>query len=284
MAINFRNVSFKYSQKASHKTLNNINLLIEEKNEFIAIVGRTGSGKTTLVQHMNALLLPTEGTLEICGKVINKSKNLKLKDIRQKVGLVFQFPEYQLFEETCIKDVMFGPKNFGKTKDEANIEAVKACKLIGLDPSLYERSPFSLSGGQMRRVALAGVLASNPDILVLDEPTVGLDPKGKIDLMELLKNIQAKTAKSVIMITHDMDMVARYAKRVIVMAEGKIVYDGGVQNLFNDVNKLKDYNLGLPIISQAAIKLKEKGLINFNDIPLTKESLLSIIKNGDYHE
>ena len=206
-----------------------------------------------------------------------KSKKVKLKPIRKHVGLVFQFSEYQLFESTVLQDIMFGPKNFGKTKEEAHELAINACKLIGIPEDLYERSPFSLSGGQMRRVAIAGALAIDPDILILDEPTVGLDPKGKEELMNLLVDIQNKTHKSIIMITHDMNIVAKYAKRVLVMNHGKLVYDGNKHTLFENQEFLEKYNLDLPNIASVAKELKERQLIDFDTLPLTKEDLYKVI-------
>ena len=282
MGINFQNVVFKYSKKASKNILDNVNININKNDEFIMIVGETGSGKSTLVQHMNALLLPTSGEVHIYDKVVKPKSKIKLKEIRQKVGLVFQFPEYQLFEETVIKDISFGPKNFGQSPAVANEKALKACEDIGISQELLNKSPFNLSGGQMRRVAIAGILASEPEILILDEPTVGLDPVGKEDLLKLLKDIQDNSHKSIIMITHDMDNVARFAKRVIVMNKGNVAFDGTPQDLFNNDTILDSYNLDLPECAKYAKALKEKGLIDYQDIPLTKEKLLEVIKEGKY--
>ena len=315
MGINFQRVSYKYSYN-SPLTLNDVSLHIEKENEFICVLGHTGSGKSTLVQNMNALLLPTAGQITVFEKNVvkvvkhpiklNTKKNrLKynfddneklfskankliysnhLKGLRKHIGLVFQFPEYQLFESTVLKDVMFGPKNFGLTEEDAMNQAKKACKVVGLPDDVLEKSPFSLSGGQMRRVAIAGILALNPDIIVLDEPTVGLDPKGKIELMNLLQNIQKETAKSIIMITHDMNIVGKYAKRVIVMDQGSLVYDGSKRDLFEDVKRLRKFNLDLPTSAMLAVKLKEKGLINYTHLPLSKEELETVILGGDIYE
>ena len=283
MGINFSNVGFTYDVKAS-KTLNNINLKINKNNEFITILGHTGSGKSTLVQLMNALNLPTSGTIEVMGTIVEKDNKPLLKPIRKSVGLVFQFPEYQLFEETVLKDVMFGPKNFYKGKVDEKEMALKALKMVSLDESLYDRSPFNLSGGQMRRVAIAGILASAPDILVLDEPTVGLDPRGKTELMEMLVQIQKDTNKSIIMITHDMNVVARYAKRCIVLNNGKIVYDGPKNEMFENRDFLLEHNLDIPDITKLANSLKNKGLITFKKPPLTKEELFEVITRGDSYE
>ena len=283
MGINFSNVGFTYDVKAS-KTLNDINLQINKNNEFITILGHTGSGKSTLVQLMNALNLPTSGTIEVMGTIVEKDNKPLLKPIRKSVGLVFQFPEYQLFEETVLKDVMFGPKNFYKGKVDEKEMALKALKMVSLDESLYDRSPFNLSGGQMRRVAIAGILASDPDILVLDEPTVGLDPRGKTELMEMLVQIQKDTNKSIIMITHDMNIVARYAKRCIVLNNGKIVYDGPKNEMFENRDFLLEHNLDIPDITKLANSLKNKGLITFKKPPLTKEELFEVITRGEDYE
>lgn len=283
MGINFSNVGFTYDVKAS-KTLNDINLQINKNNEFITILGHTGSGKSTLVQLMNALNLPTSGTIEVMGTIVEKDNKPLLKPIRKSVGLVFQFPEYQLFEETVLKDVMFGPKNFYKGKVDEKEMALKALKMVSLDESLYDRSPFNLSGGQMRRVAIAGILASDPDILVLDEPTVGLDPRGKTELMEMLVQIQKDTNKSIIMITHDMNVVARYAKRCIVLNNGKIVYDGSKNEMFENRDFLLEHNLDIPDITKLANSLKNKGLITFKKPPLTKEELFEVITRGEDYE
>lgn len=283
MGIRFQNVGFAYDKIAS-ETLKDVNLEINSQNEFITILGHTGSGKSTLVQLMNALNLPLEGMVEVAGiKIYPKNKEL-LKPVRRYVGLVFQFPEYQLFEETVIKDVMFGPKNFlGKNADVLE-EAKLALKMVNLDPSLYDRSPFNLSGGQMRRVAIAGILASSPNVLVLDEPTVGLDPKGKVELLEMLVKIQKETSKTIIIITHDMNLVARYSKRCIVLDEGKIVFDGPKNEMFENEAFLDEHNLSLPDVSKLAKTLKNKGLIRYERLPLTKEELFEVITRGDKNE
>lgn len=278
MEINFRNVNFTYDSKSKLETLKNINLTISKDGEFISILGHTGSGKSTLVQLMNALIIPTSGNLTILNHEIKIKKQNKLKTIRKQIGLVFQFPEYQLFEDTVLKDVMFGPMNFGKTKEEAKEIAIKTLKDLNVDESLFEKSPFNLSGGQKRKVAIAGILASDPDILILDEPTVGLDPIGKHELLELLKHIHKTTNKTIILITHDMNVVAKYTNRTIVLNSGEIVYDGSTHELFYNYKKLEQYNLDLPYISKIALKLKEKELINFNEIPLTLEELHNVIK------
>lgn len=284
MGINFQNVDFKYSKKASYKQLDQVSLNINEKDEFVMIVGHTGSGKSTLVQHMNGLLLATSGRVEVFNINVIRSKKIKLKPVREHVGLVFQFPEYQIFESIVLEDIMFGPKNFGKSKEEAKQLAIQAAHRIGINDEILERSPFTLSGGQMRRVAIAGAMAINPDILILDEPTVGLDPKGKDELMNLLVHMHNETHKTIIMISHDMDIVASYAKRILVMDQGKLIYDGDKKGLFADEEFLRQHNLDLPVISTIAKGLKAKGFIQYDQLPLTKDELYDIIVGGKTNE
>lgn len=281
MGIQFKDVSFMYQGiKENYDALSQINLNIEEDGEFIAIIGHTGSGKSTLVQHMNALLLPTSGKVNVLGQELPPHKKEKINHLRQKVGLVFQFPEYQLFEETILKDIMFGPKNFKSTEEEALEKAKKAATIVGIDPELYEQSPFRISGGQMRRVAVAGILAMEPKILVLDEPTRGLDPKGRKDLMKIFKDLHEIEHKSIILISHDMDVVSEYAKRVIVMDQGKIVFDGKKEDLFEHPD-FDTFHLELPTPLKILKHLeKEIGLPYQPKYDF--KSLLSYLKEVDY--
>ena len=271
MAISLSKVSFAYGTPKKKVTpkyvLKDVNIDIDGEDEFITIVGHTGSGKSTLVQILNGLLLTSVGEVNIFGKKIGKNENTKLKDIRKRVGLVFQFPEYQLFEETILKDVSFGPKNFGLENPEEL--AKDALKKVGIGEELYEESPFSLSGGQMRRVAIAGILASNPEILIFDEPTVGLDPLGRRELLDLLKYLNSEYHKTIILITHDMDLVAEASKRVIVMDQGEVVFDGEKDKLFKNEGLLKAHSLDYPSSVRILKDLKKKLNLNIDEYQYT---------------
>ena len=278
MGIYFNEVTHEYSSytKTTYKAIQNITLKIERDNEFIALVGHTGSGKSTLAKHMNALIFPTSGSLEIFGNHITKKRNKKVKynSIRKNVGLVFQFPEYQLFEETVEKDIIFGPMNFNEKEDKAKLLAKEALNLVGLNEEYLNRNPFNLSGGEKKRVSIAGILAIDPDVLVLDEPTSGLDPNGKKILMELFKEIHQKTKKSVIIITHDMDLVYKYFKRVIVLNDGKLAFDGTPDKLFRSDILAKNH-LDYPNTIKTMKYLKNK----FNlDIDIFQKTAKDIVK------
>ena len=260
MSIRFEDVTYVYNPKTPEpvEALHNISLEIEE-GSFTALIGRTGCGKSTLVQHLNALLHPTSGTVYIDNFVNasqKKKRDKKLKPLREKVGLVFQFPEYQLFEETIEKDVAFGPKNFGDSDEVALEKAHEALKLVGLDESFYKRSPFEISGGEKRRVALAGVLAMKPKYLVVDEPTAGLDPLGAKKLMELFTKIH-EAGSTIILVTHDMDLVLGYCTDVFVLDHGKVALKGKPNDLFGqDVSR---FSLQTPAIFDFAFRLEKAG-------------------------
>ncbi len=283
MAIKFEQVNFLYPSfdNEQFSALTNINLDISEKGEFITLIGETGSGKSTLVQHMNALLRPTTGNVTIYGikieKNSNKDKKIKLNPLRQKVGLVFQFPEYQLFEETVLKDIIFGPKNFGVSEEEATKRAKEVIQHVGLSEEYLERSPFNLSGGEKKRVSIAGILAMEPDILVLDEPTSGLDPKGRDALLELFTNIHKELNKTVIIITHDMNIVYKYASRVLVMHQSHLVFDGSPNQLFMKENIAK-WNLDLPDIIEITNQLEQKLKLKFDTLPHNVDQLFELMK------
>lgn len=238
--------------------LKNVNLKIE-KGSFTAIIGQTGSGKSTLIQHINALLLPTSGEIQIDDYIISSNeKPQNLKNLRKKSGLVFQFPEYQLFEETIERDIMFGPMNFGIEEGQAEEIAKKSLEMVGLDQSYLAKSPFDLSGGQKRRVAIAGILAMDPDILVLDEPTAGLDPSGIKEMMDLFKKIH-EMGKTVILVTHDMNHVLEYCENVVVMSEGQVEKSGKVKDVFLDSDYLLNLGIDLPLITNLIIQLNQNG-------------------------
>ncbi len=281
MPIEFQNVSYVYNRKSpfEYAALRNVSLTIPD-HEFVALVGRTGSGKSTLVSHINALLRPSEGEVKVNDFIIGKKNRLKgkgIKELRKHVGLVFQFPEYQLFEETVEKDVAFGPKNFGAKGDEAISMAHEALRKVGLDESFYERSPFELSGGEKRKVAIAGVLAMKPDVLIVDEPTAGLDPAASIEMMDLFKDVQ-KNGTTLILVTHDMNIVSKYADLVVVMENGEVAKKATPKELFS--SSLDSYSLELPLLYRFANDLKERGLdIDLDDIKDVK-TLAKSIKRG----
>ena len=281
--IRTKDLTYVYDKKDPnhYDALTNINLEIE-KGDLVCIVGKTGSGKSTLVQTLNALILPTSGYTQVEEFYITADKKLKksllinatkeVKDnnkhvarLRKKVGMVFQFPEYQLFAETILKDVMFGPKNFGLKDEEAKEVAKQSLKEVGIPESYFEKSPFEISGGEKRRVAIAGILASNPDVLVLDEPTAGLDPNGKKEIMNLVKRLHEQ-GKTIIIVTHDMDLVLNFAKTVIVLHDAKLIEITTPQKLFNSKD-LSKYSLEIPTLYKFINLLKNGGFAgNLNDI------------------
>ncbi len=278
MGIQVKNIFYTYQKKATNATqaLADVSLEIKD-NDFLAIVGETGSGKSTLAQMFNALLIPDKGDVLVNDYVINykNRKSRKLRGLRKQVGLVFQFPEYQLFEETVEKDVAFGVKNFGVKGEEALNRAHEALKQVGLDESYFKRAPFDLSGGEKRKVAIAGILAIDPDILIFDEPTAGFDPQSSKDLMNLITEFH-KNGKTIIIITHDMDLVNTYTKRVVMLERGQVTFDGTPNELFSHI---KGYDrLDTPSVIKVAEKLKEKGMdIDINQIH-TNEDLVEAIK------
>ena len=261
MSIRFLEVSYRYARKTKNEilALDHLDFQIQQ-GEFIAVIGRTGCGKSTAAQHINALLNPSEGRVEVNEFINDASKKLRsknLSDVRRKVGLVFQFPEYQLFEETVEKDVAYGPKNFGEKMEDALDIAHDCLKQVGLDESFFQRSPFELSGGEKRRVAIAGILALKPEYLVIDEPTAGLDPSGTKAMMDLFKGLHEQ-GMTVVLITHDMELVRSYATRVLVLEKGKVVKDCAPDDLFK--GDLKQYSLDLPMISQFLQNLESRGI------------------------
>ncbi len=279
----FDHVNYVYGAGTAYEkyALKDINLVIP-KGEFIGLIGHTGSGKSTLVQHFNGLLAPTSGHIyykgnDICAADFNK------KELRSKVGLVFQYPEHQLFETTVVKDVAFGPKNMGLTKLEIDMRTFAALKEAGVSEELYDASPFELSGGQKRRVAIAGVLAMQPDILILDEPTAGLDPRGRDEILDRIAAIHAEGNRTVILVSHSMEDVAKYADRLIVMKEGSVFCDGTPKEVFRGYKELERIGLAAPQVTYLAEALQKAGVASLKDattVEEAKELLLADWKGG----
>lgn len=275
MDISLQQVSYAYAKDTpfEKRALYDVDLLITS-GSYQAIIGHTGSGKSTVLQHLNALLKPTEGVIRIGGtEVVAGKKNKKLREIRQKVGIVFQFPEHQLFDETVLKDIMFGPMNFGVPEEEARHRAIELVRLLGLPEEVMEKSPFDLSGGQMRRVAIAGVLAMNPEVLVLDEPTAGLDPRGRKEIMDLFYKLHIEKGLTTILVTHSMEDAARYADRIAIMHNGRCVLQGIPKEIFSDEDRLMDYRLELPQSIKFQKKLEEMMNKKLPSLCLTEEAL-----------
>ncbi|WP_391118421.1 energy-coupling factor ABC transporter ATP-binding protein [Psychrobacillus sp. L3] len=275
MDITLQQVSYAYAKNTpfEKRALYDVDLHIPSSS-YQAIIGHTGSGKSTILQHLNALLKPSEGSIQI-GDVEVKAdkKNKQLRKVRQKVGIVFQFPEHQLFDETVLKDIMFGPMNFGVSEEEAKRRAIELVKLLGLPDEVMEKSPFDLSGGQMRRVAIAGVLAMNPEVLVLDEPTAGLDPRGRKEIMDLFYKLHKEKGLTTVLVTHSMEDAARYADRIAIMHNGKCVLEDTPQAIFRNEERLMNYRLELPQSVKFQKKMEQMIGKNFPFICLTEESL-----------
>ncbi|MHC5372338.1 energy-coupling factor ABC transporter ATP-binding protein [Enterococcus sp. LJL120] len=288
MDIRFEEVSFTYQPNTPFEQAALFDLDLEIKEgSYTAIVGHTGSGKSTLLQHLNALVKPTKGKVWIGEReIIATTDNKNLIPIRKKVGIVFQFPEAQLFEETVAKDIAFGPKNFGVSEEEGKVLAKEMLELVGLDETYMERSPFDLSGGQMRRVAIAGVLAMEPEVLVLDEPTAGLDPQGRREMMQMFNELHLKKNLTIVLVTHLMNDVADFADYVYVLEKGRIVKNGTPREVFADIEWLKAKQLGVPTASEFAQRLAAKG-IQFAELPLTADELardIVALAGGDAHD
>ena len=279
MGIILDNVSYTYQEGTpfASDALSDVNLSIED-GSYTAIIGHTGSGKSTILQLLNGLLVPTKGSVRVFDTLITStSVNKQIRQIRKQVGLVFQFAENQIFEETVLKDVAFGPQNFGVSVEEAEAIAREKLALVGIDESLFERSPFELSGGQMRRVAIAGILAMEPRILVLDEPTAGLDPIGRKELMSLFKKLH-QDGITIVLVTHLMDDVAEFADQVYVMEKGKLVKSGKPSLVFQNVEFMEKIQLGVPKITRFAQRVAERG-VSFKQLPITIEEFKEFI-NG----
>ncbi|CTJ02942.1 TPA: energy-coupling factor transporter ATPase [Streptococcus pneumoniae] len=277
MGIALENVNFTYQEGTplASAALSDVSLTIED-GSYTALIGHTGSGKSTILQLLNGLLVPSQGSVRVFDTLITStSKNKDIRQIRKQVGLVFQFAENQIFEETVLKDVAFGPQNFGVSEEDAVKTAREKLALVGIDESLFDRSPFELSGGQMRRVAIAGILAMEPAILVLDEPTAGLDPLGRKEFMTLFKKLH-QSGMTIVLVTHLMDDVAEYANQVYVMEKGRLVKGGKPSDVFQDVVFMEEVQLGVPKITAFCKRLADRG-VSFKRLPIKieefKESL-----------
>lgn len=298
--IKFDKVNFTYQAGTpfASRALFDVDLMIAD-GSYTAVIGHTGSGKSTLMQHLNGLLQPTEGTVNFdFQKVVNASnestkvnqdsiqvdkitikpdsKQKEIKSVRRKVGLVFQFPETQLFEETVLKDVAFGPKNFGVDEENSMIIACEKLKQVGISEDLHNHSPFELSGGQMRRVAIAGILAMDPEVLVLDEPTAGLDPKARLEIMEIFNRLHVEQNLTVVLVTHLMDDVAKYADMVYLIEKGSVIKFGKPHDIFQHVDFLKSHALGVPKATNFSLLLQERG-VHFDRLPITQAELVSVL-------
>ena len=280
MGIHLQEVSYTYQAGTPFegRALFGVDLEIVD-GSYTALIGHTGSGKSTILQLLNGLNIPTSGNVIVDDMVINATSDKKgIKQVRKKVGLVFQFPESQIFDETVLKDVAFGPQNFGISQEEAEKIAREKLALVGISEELFERSPFELSGGQMRRVAIAGILAMEPNVLVLDEPTAGLDPAGRQELMNIFKQLHAN-GMTIVLVTHLMDDVANYADWVYVMEKGKLIRSGKPRDVFQEVEFLETIQLGVPKITKFAANLERRGFV-FERLPVTIKEFAEVMSHG----
>lgn len=278
MSLVLENVTYRYSQGTAYEitALNHVNLSIGD-GEFIGIIGHTGSGKSTLVQHLNGLLKATEGAIYFNGENIYQEK-YDLRSLRTQVGMVFQYPEHQLFEATVLEDVCFGPKNQGLSKEEQQERAKEALRSVGLDESCYGKSPFELSGGQKRRAAIAGVIAMKPSVLILDEPTAGLDPRGRDEILDLVADMHRSYGCTVILVSHSMEDVANYVDRIVVMNDGEVLYDGTPRQVFRHYQELEEIGLAAPQVTYLMHELKEEGFPVDCDATTIEEAKAEILK------
>lgn len=281
MSIILDKIHYNYSEDCAYKVqaLKDINIKIED-GEFIGIIGHTGSGKSTLIQHMNGLIKATSGHIYFNGRDIYDD-DFNMKELRSKVGLVFQYPEHQLFETTIFDDVCFGPKNLGLDKKTVELRAYEALKSVGFPDELFYQPPFDLSGGQKRRVAIAGVLAMKPDVLILDEPTAGLDPAGRDEILDLISNMHKELGITVILVSHSMEDVAKYVERIIVMNQGSVMYDGAPRDVFCQYKYLEEVGLAAPQVTYLMHELRGKGLpvdVNATTVAEAKKSILAALR------
>ncbi|KML36677.1 MULTISPECIES: energy-coupling factor ABC transporter ATP-binding protein [Bacillaceae] len=286
MDISLQNVEYRYQINTPFERLAIKDVSIDiPSGTFLAIIGHTGSGKSTVLQHLNALLKPTEGQVVIGNRMINPEKKQKnLKEIRQRVGIVFQFPEHQLFEETVEKDICFGPMNFGVTEEEAKKRARAAIGQVGLPEEILSKSPFDLSGGQMRRVAIAGVLAMEPDVIVLDEPTAGLDPRGRKEIMDMFYSLHGTRGLSTVLVTHSMEDASRYADQIVIMHNGEVYKKGTPEEIFSSPEGLLKLGLDVPEVVRFQLKMEKSLNVRLSRTCLTMDELTdeiaAVMKRG----
>lgn len=280
MSFILDNVSYRYSEKTAYEitALDHVNLQIGD-GEFIGVIGHTGSGKSTLIQHLNGLLKATEGTIYFNGQDIYE-EDYDLRDLRMQVGMVFQYPEHQLFEETVFKDICFGPKNQGLPEKDVTLRAYEALQNVGLPEKYFDVSPFELSGGQKRRAAIAGVIAMKPQVLILDEPTAGLDPKGRDEILDMIADMHARYGNTVILVSHSMEDVAKYVDRIIVMDHGHVKFDDAPRHVFHHYKELEEIGLAAPQVTYLMHEMKEKGMdvsTEATTVDEAKEAILRLI-------
>ena len=279
MSIKIENLTHVYMPKTpfEKKALDDVNLVIED-GEFLALIGHTGSGKSTLIQHLNGLLEPSSGRI-LVDDIDLTNKETKLTDIRKKIGLVFQYPEYQLFEETIEKDIAFGPNNLGLSQEEVSNRVKKSMEMVGLNYETYKDvSPFDLSGGQKRRVAIAGVIAMEPKVLILDEPTAGLDPKGRDDILEQIKILHEKYNMTIVLVSHSMEDVGKLAEKIVVMNKGRVALSGKPADIFKEVETLEEIGLAVPQVTYLMRALKEKGFDVSDEVFTVEEGSKEILR------
>ena len=278
MSIIINHVNHIYDEDTAMASpaLIDVNLKIPD-GQFVGLIGHTGSGKSTLIQHLNGLLKPSSGEIFFNNEDINDPSYNK-KNLRARVGLVFQYPEHQLFETDCFKDVCFGPKNLGLSQKDVELRAFEALKEVGLEDEYFYQSPFDLSGGQKRRVAIAGVLAMKPEVMILDEPTAGLDPKGREDILNLIADLHRKLGMTIILVSHSMEDVADYVDRIIVMNKGRVAFDGEPKEVFRHYKELEEIGLAAPQVTYCMQELKEAGFDVDTDVTTLKEAKREILK------
>ncbi|PTJ24532.1 energy-coupling factor transporter ATPase [Staphylococcus simulans] len=285
MSIKFNDVTYVYQKGTpfEYEALHQINTEFEP-GHYYAIIGQTGSGKSTLIQHFNGLLKPSYGTVALDDLVLKaKTKDKAIRPMRQRVGLVFQFPESQLFEDSVEREILFGPKNFNMNLDKVKDYAYRLLMKLGFDRDVMNKSPFQMSGGQMRKIAIVSILAMDPDIIVLDEPTAGLDPHSRKQVMNLLKQLQQE-GKTIVLVTHDMNDVAQYADRIKVLQQGTLVYEGTPRALFSDSERINDYSLDLPDIVQLQRDYEHKHQTKLSDTALTDEEFIELYREWQLNE